>query len=116
MTPPVETVRLSQRAKERLLIVRRQSGIEHWNILCRWALCLSLNSSSEPKPYKDSISSSVEITWKTLGNEHSNKISSLVILRYMKSSQECSISEYLYRHLERGLEELISYKPLMLQS
>ena len=38
----LETVRLSQRGKEQLIKLKRVTGIKQWNVLCRWALCVSL--------------------------------------------------------------------------
>jgi DNA sulfur modification protein DndE len=38
MKPPVETVRISKQGRDQLIKIRRQTGIENWNIICRWAL------------------------------------------------------------------------------
>ena len=34
----VEHIRLSKQAKNQLIKLKRVTGIEHWNVLCRWAL------------------------------------------------------------------------------
>ena len=48
--PPVERVRLSQTAKDQLTKLKRQTRIDRWNVLCRWALCRSLAEPSPPLP------------------------------------------------------------------
>ena len=36
----IKQVRLSNQAKEQLIRLKTRTGIQQWNILCRWALCL----------------------------------------------------------------------------
>ena len=36
------SVRVNQQAKDQLIKLKRITGIKQWNVLCRWALCLSL--------------------------------------------------------------------------
>ena len=43
----IEHIRLSQQARDQLITLKRRTGIAHWNVLCRWALCRSL---AEPAP------------------------------------------------------------------
>ena len=33
----IEHIRLSQHAKDQLIKLKRVTGIDHWNELCRWA-------------------------------------------------------------------------------
>ena len=42
----IDHIRFSQQAKDQLIKFKRVTGIEHWNILCRWALCVSLAEDS----------------------------------------------------------------------
>jgi DNA sulfur modification protein DndE len=42
MEPPIDRIRISQNAREQLLKLKRATRIEHWNVLCRWALCNQL--------------------------------------------------------------------------
>lgn len=44
----VEHVRVSQQAKDHLVRLKRITGIKNWNVLCRWALCVSLAEESTP--------------------------------------------------------------------
>ena len=46
----VETVRLGSDTKTHLSTLKKRTGIENWNTLCRWAFCLSL---SDEAPVRD---------------------------------------------------------------
>ena len=43
-------IRLSSQAKEQLIRLKTRTGIGQWNILCRWAFCLSLAEPTPPTP------------------------------------------------------------------
>jgi DNA sulfur modification protein DndE len=69
MELPIERVKLSQTAKERLMKLKRSTRIDQWNILCRWAFCRSLAEPSIPSPVPIPTDSNVEMTWKVFGGE-----------------------------------------------
>src|SRR5262245_45876871 len=64
MKAPVDPVRVSARGREQLIKLKRQTGIEHWNVLCRWALCCSLREPSVPPRESLKTEGGVEIAWK----------------------------------------------------
>ncbi|MAS93104.1 MAG: DNA sulfur modification protein DndE [Verrucomicrobiales bacterium] len=99
MKPPIESIRLSQKAKDQLSQIKRITGIENWNILCRWALCLSLAEESDPAPADIPADSSVEMSWKTFAGDHAD-IYSLVVLARCGSK---SASTLFRLHLHRGI-------------
>lgn len=102
----LETVRLSQRARDQLLRVKRDTGIKNWNVLCRWALCLSLAESSVPAPAKIVTDSSVEMKWETFGGEHATVFRALLVQRCLDdgfSTDEETLAEQLKLHLHRGI-------------
>lgn len=41
-----------------------------WNVLCRWAFCLSLAEESIPPLARIPADSSVEMTWKVFGGKY----------------------------------------------
>lgn len=65
----IEYVRLSQQAKEQLIRIKRSTGLQHWNVICRWAFCMSLQEPSIPSPSRIVTDSSVEMSWKVFGGE-----------------------------------------------
>jgi DNA sulfur modification protein DndE len=114
MKPPVETVRISQRGKEILISAKRKTGIDQWNILCRWAVCASLAVETPPKQIKTLEESNIEIAWKVFGGQLSDFLAALVKARKKKDpgAAELSESEYFRAHLERGIGYLQNLKSL----
>ena len=58
-----------QRQGQRALRLKTKTGIGQWNILCRWALCLSLRQPSPPTPVEVPADSNVEMSWQVFGGE-----------------------------------------------
>ena len=107
MTPPLETIRLSQAAKDRLIQIKRRTGVDNWNILCRWALCMSLTRKTEPERTPSSKKSEVEIPWKTFSGIHEQTFAALIIERAHSAGRLADLAEYFEVHLERGIAYLL---------
>lgn len=111
MKPPVETVRISKQGRDQLMKVRRQTGIENWNILCRWALCLSLREETPPPAVKQKLDGGVEMTWKVFSGEESNLLSSIIAIRTTQDGLRGDSegpANCLRAHLHRGLSYMAS--------
>ncbi len=104
----IETVRLSEKAKGQLITVKKNTKIDNWNVLCRWALMLSLKEESIP-PHEDIVTNSnVEMTWKVFGGEFSDIY--LAMLRQRIKSDFGKIDEdELYYHFKLHLHRGVSY-------
>jgi len=105
----IETIRLSEKARTQLLTVRRRTGIEHWNVLCRWAFCLSLAEKSVPPHENIPADSSVEMTWKTFAGRHENVYWALLIARAQSDGiglTKDDLNRYFRLHLHRGISYL----------
>ncbi len=103
---PVEHIRLSQQAKEHLIRLKTKTGIKQWNILCRWAFCISLAESSIPSPAKIPADSNVEMDWKTFGGAYSEIYSALLKERCKQDCLDLSedaLAEQFRLHLHRGI-------------
>lgn len=102
----IEHIRLSQQAKEQLIKLKRSTGIQHWNILCRWAFCVSLAEPSIPSPVKIPADSSVEMEWKVFGGAHQELYYALLKQRChhdgLETSDEVLTSQFRL-HLHRGI-------------
>ncbi|MBD1838195.1 MULTISPECIES: DNA sulfur modification protein DndE [unclassified Coleofasciculus] len=72
MEPPIDRIRLSQTAKDQLSKLKRNTKIDQWNILCRWAFCRSLAEPTIPSPVPIPADSNVEMTWRVFGGELSD--------------------------------------------
>lgn len=102
----VENVRLSQQAKEQLVKLKRHTGITQWNILCRWALCLSLKEKKVPQDKEITLDSSVEMSWKTFGGRHQDVYSAAIVQRCKKDGialNDKNLQKYFKLHLHRGI-------------
>lgn len=109
MKPPVETVRISKKGKDILLKLKRHTGIENWNILCRWALAASLREKKRPLMVKDSADGGIEMSWKVFAGEHSDVLAVLVMERAITdglSAKNEDKADCLRAHIARGLEYL----------
>lgn len=105
----IETIRLSERQKNQLIIIKRRTGVQHWNVLCRWALCLSLAAPGDPPEETIHTDSNVEMTWKTFAGRHTSLY--LALLRYrairaFNDSSPATVEKCLKLHLNRGISYL----------
>jgi len=105
----IENIRLSEKEKNQLIALKRKTGIDNWNILCRWAFCLSLAETSRPPTEELSSDSSVEMTWKTFGGLHSDVYLALLRQRARDDGIDSSNLDelkYFRLHLHRGISYL----------
>ena len=98
----IDIIRLSEKQKQQLINLKRKTGIENWNVLCRWALCMSLADPTVPPKEDIPSDSNVEMTWKTFAGEKYLILYSLLIQRLKLDDTPC-IHEGLKLHLNRGL-------------
>ena len=107
----IEIVRLSEKAKGQLITVKKNTKIDNWNVLCRWALMLSLKEESIP-PHEDIVTNSnVEMTWKVFGGEFSGIYLAMLRQRIKTDFGEIDEDELNYHfklHLHRGISYLLS--------
>ncbi|MEY3333156.1 MAG: sulfur modification protein DndE [Cyanobacteriota bacterium] len=106
MESPIERIRLSQTAKDQLLKLKRNTKIEQWNILCRWAFCRSLAEPAIPTPVPIPQDSNVEMTWRVFGGEVADIL--LLALKQrchndgLETDRETLITQFRL-HLHRGI-------------
>jgi DNA sulfur modification protein DndE len=102
----IEHIRLSQQAKEQLIKLKRSTGIQHWNVLCRWAFCISLAEPSIPSPVKIPADSSVEMDWKVFGGSHHELYYAILKQRCHRDGLDISddiLATQFRLHLHRGI-------------
>jgi DNA sulfur modification protein DndE len=111
----IDHIRLSQQAKDQLIKLKRVTGIEHWNILCRWALCVSLAEDSVPPPAKISADSNVEMSWKVFGGRYADLYLALMKERCLHDglgTDPETLAQQFRLHLHRGISYLFANKRL----
>jgi DNA sulfur modification protein DndE len=105
----IETVRLSEKARNQLVSLKRKTGIEHWNTLCRWAFCISIAEPSVPPPEDIPSDSSVEMSWKIFSGGHEIVYWALLLMRAKRDgvpSEGDTLLKYFRVHLHRGISYL----------
>ena len=111
----IEHIRLSQQAREQLIRLKRHTGIDHWNVLCRWAFCRSLAEPSVPPPAKLPADSNVEMSWRVFGGRHADIYLALLKERCLQDGipiDDETISAQFRLHLHRGIAYLANDRSL----
>ncbi|MCK5523658.1 MAG: DNA sulfur modification protein DndE [Thiomargarita sp.] len=106
----IEIVRVSERTKIHLIIIKRKTGIQNWNVICRWGFCLSLSDPSIPPAEKLQRDSSIEMTWKIFGGVNADIYYALLVQRCKKDGFKLTTSrlnEQFKLHLQRGIAYLV---------
>jgi DNA sulfur modification protein DndE len=106
MSLTIDTIRLSEKQKQQLTKLKGKTGIENWNVLCRWALCLSLAEETAP-PVEDIPSdSNVEMSWKVFAGDYAEIYLALLRQTYNKQfihSKDIDFICFFKLHLNRGI-------------
>lgn len=103
---PVDHIRVSQAARDQLITLKRRTGIAHWNVLCRWALCRSLAEPAPPPPAKLTLDSSVEMTWRVFAGNQGDELWALLRYRCHQDGLEMdeeTLAQQFRLHLHRGI-------------
>jgi len=106
----IEHIRLSQTARDQLVTLKRRTGIAHWNVLCRWALCRSLAEPAPPPAVKLILDSSVEMTWRVFAGDQGDVLWALVRFRCNIDGFELdeeTLANQFRLHLHRGIGYLV---------
>lgn len=115
MKHKIDNIKLSQQTKDQLIRLKRITGIEQWNILCRWAFCLSMAEPKNPPSVKIPADSSVEMTWKTFAGEHAAIYEALLIDRIARTGGKVnkeSMLKTLRAHITRGVTYLTAKRSM----
>ncbi len=111
----IEHIRLSQRAKDQLIKLKRVTGIDHWNELCRWAFCVSLAEQSVPPATRIPADSNVELSWRVFGGRYADLYLALLKERCVRDglgiAPEVLVQQFRL-HLHRGISYLAGNKEL----
>lgn len=107
----IDRLRLTANAKNQLITLKRKTGIEYNNSLCRHALCLSLANPAIPPAEDFNFSGGLEIDWRTCTSGNESLYENLVLVRLLADSLPTdgeTIRQMMCRHVHRGLSYLAS--------
>jgi len=102
----IETVRLTARARNQLVTLKRRTGIDNWNVICRWAFCVSIAEPHPPRAGTADGEPGVEMTWRTFGGEYADIYLGLLKQRCLADglpTDHDSLVESLKLHIHRGI-------------
>ena len=108
----IETVRITKQGRDQLSKLKSRTGIAQWNVLCRWALCLSLAEDGRPRAPKAG-ERPIEIAWKTFGVDYADLYLGLIKQRCVRDglgTDDQVVSNELHAHVHRGISYLAGDK------
>ena len=65
----IKIVRVNEDCKERLITLKRYTGIQNWNVLCRWAFCISMADKTKVPSIDKKGEVGVEMTWRVFAGD-----------------------------------------------
>jgi DNA sulfur modification protein DndE len=111
----IETVRVSKHGRDQLIRLKSRTGIETWNILCRWAFCLSLSDKSPVREEHIVSENSIEMTWRTFAGEYEDIYWALLKQRCINDEipiDEETLQQQFRLHLHRGIAFMMGDKDI----
>lgn len=109
----IESLKLSERSSIEISTIKRNTKIETMNIICRWALTVSLSSDLPPPPLAKEDKIIREIDWKIFAGDYEHLIMALLKSRMVQEQLEItneSMSDHLRVHVQRGLSLIAAQK------
>jgi DNA sulfur modification protein DndE len=111
----IEPGRRGADTKIHLSTLKKRTGIENWNTLCRWAFCLSLSDETPVRDRDEKGVGAVEMTWKTFAGEDEDIYRALLVERCQSehgSLEKELLASTLRQHIARGAARLVSNRGL----
>ena len=102
----IKQIRLSSQARDKLVRIKSRTGITQWNILCRWAMAVSMKEPTPPTVVDIPADSNVEMSWQVFGGELNELYWAIVKARCFKdglATDETTIAQQFRLHLHRGI-------------
>lgn len=111
----IDNIKLSQRARDQLITLKRRTGIKNWNVLCRWGFCVSLAEKTAPTNANVPADSSVEMTWRVFAGRYDELYMAVLKERCRVDSVDLTddnIARQFRLHLHRGIAYLAGDKKM----
>lgn len=105
----IDRIRLTAAAKIQLATLKRRTGMEHNNALCRHALCVSLANPSSLPDEVLSFANGLDIDWRTFTGNHEAVYYNLVVMRLLNDNKNPTVGavkDAAVLHTHRGLSYL----------
>ena len=108
----IDTLRTTSNIKNILVRLKSITGVQYWNVVCRWALCTSLKQSTLPRLIEEKLDG-VEIDYDVFVGKNKIIYTQLLLNNLKKHNvglTKDNINKYLYAHVNRGVSILYNYK------
>ena len=108
----IDLLRTSANVRNSLTRIKTITGIPNWNIICRWAFCLSLKQTSLPREVDEKLDG-IEIDYDTLVGKNKSIYTQLLINNLISHKAEIdkkNLTKYLYAHVNRGVNIIYTNK------
>lgn len=105
----IDRIRLTAAAKVQLSTLKRRTGIDHYNSICRHALCISLANPSMPPDEDFNFNGGIEMDWRTFTGGCEELYFNLIISRLSSDGIDAgleNIRKVSMAHVHRGLAYL----------
>ena len=103
----IKQITLASAAKDLLVRLKSRTGIPQWNILCRWAFCVSIAEETPPTPVDIPADSNVEMTWQVFGGEYHEVYFAILCERCLLDgidiNDAAAVNRQFRLHLHRGI-------------
>ena len=108
----IDNLKTSTNLKNSLTRIKTNTGIANWNVICRWALCLSLKQTSLPREVDEKLDG-VEIDYDILVGKNKTIYTQLLINNLITHKVEINkrnLTKYLNAHVNRGANIIYTNK------
>ena len=108
----LDTLRTTTNLKNILSRIKGITGIQYWNVLCRWGLSLSLKQKKLPRLVDEKLDG-VEIDFDVFVGKNKNIYTQLLINNLRKNKIEINRDnayKYLIAHVNRGINIIYNKK------
>jgi len=108
----IDLLRTSANVRNSLTRIKTITGIPNWNVICRWAFCLSLKQTSLPREVDEKLDG-IEIDYDTLVGKNKSIYTQLLINNLASHKVEIdkkNLTKYLYAHVNRGVNIIYTNK------
>ncbi len=108
----IDTLRTTTNLKNILSRIKGVTGIQHWNVLCRWGLSLSLKQKTLPRLVDEKLDG-VEIDFDVFVGKNKNIYTQLLINNLRKNKIEINRDnayKYMIAHVNRGINIIYNKK------